>query len=126
MGIQKRAAPRSGLNGDAVTAHAVSVYASIIDSRITRPRPGPGPTKTFPQDICICMLVKWLTEIYPLRPTRNGRSSSKPSACSILATALAEAGIHRGGKGAVQKIWMNYRDMVMSQPPLAMLGLRAA
>lgn len=92
-----------------------------------RRRPGPGRAKSFPQDVCICQLVLWLTQMFPLRPTRSGRSAVKPSACSIVATALAEAGIHRGGESAVQKIWLNYRDMVMSDAsatPAALAGGR--
>lgn len=83
-------------------------------SRIAR-RPGPDRTKFFAQDICIALLVLWLTELLPLRATRSGRSSAKPSACSVIAQALTEAGLHRGSEDAVQRIWQNYRDLVMSE-----------
>lgn len=79
------------------------------------PRTGPRRAKNFAQDICIALLVLWLSELFRLRPTRSGRSSAKPSACSIMATALADAGIYRGGEGAVQKIWMNYRDLAFNE-----------
>jgi hypothetical protein len=78
-------------------------------------RPGPARAKSFPADICIAMLIALLCEHLPLRPTRSGRSSIKPSACSVMATALSEFGVHRGGEGAVQTIWFRYRDLVMSE-----------
>ena len=86
-------------------------------------RPGrPVRARFFAQDICIATLVMLLTEVLPLRATRSGRSTAKPSACSVMATALAEAGVHRGGESAVQKIWLSYRDLVMSERQ-AMLSL---
>jgi hypothetical protein len=88
-------------------------------------RPGRDLSKSFPQDVCIAMLVLLLTELLPLRPTRYGRSSANPSACSLIAAVLSEAGIHRGGESAVQKIWTRYRDMVTSERQ-AMFGASAA
>ena len=83
--------------------------------RSGRRLPGPDRAKFFAQNICVALLVMWLTELLPLRATRSGRSQVKPSACSVMATALSEAGIHRGGEAAVQKIWLNYRDLVASE-----------
>jgi hypothetical protein len=90
-------------------------------------RPGRDRFRFFPQDVCIALLVLFLTELLPLRATRSGRSQIKPSACSVMAVALSEAGIHRGGEAAVQKIWLRYRDMVMSDPsatPAVLAGAR--
>lgn len=91
----------------------------------TAGRPGRDRAKFFAQDICIAMLVLWLTELLPLRATRSGRSSARPSACSVMAEALSEVGIHRGGEGAVQKIWMKYRDLAHSEQQ-AMRGVISA
>jgi hypothetical protein len=55
------------------------------------------------QDIAIVWMIIELVEQFGLKPTR--RQTRQPSACAVVAEALAEAGIHRGGERAVEKVW---------------------
>jgi hypothetical protein len=66
----------------------------------------------FLQDICITVLVILLIEEHGLTPTR--RQKSRPSACSVIAEALAERGIHRGGEPAINKVWERCSPMTLN------------
>jgi hypothetical protein len=75
-------------------------------------RPGPGRAENFIRDFGITMLVIHLMERFGLRPTQRTNRKAKlhpPSASSIAATALTEAGINipLGFKG-VEKIFARY------------------
>lgn len=74
---------------------------------------GRAKSQDFLQDLYISVMVLLLTEEFPLRATRGGRSS-KPSACSIVSLAMAAEGLHRGGESAVEKCWKRYKPMIMS------------
>ena len=70
--------------------------------------PGPGRAGNFVRDIAITLLVSALVDEFDLRP--NLRTASRgPSASSVAAAALTEAGIGvaLGHKG-VEKIWRHY------------------
>jgi hypothetical protein len=62
-------------------------------------------------DLALCALIMTLCEDFGLKPTRNP-SAPRPSACSIVARAASEAGLHRGGESAINKIWKRYARAV--------------
>jgi hypothetical protein len=66
------------------------------------------------QDITIATLIMVLIEQFGLKPTRSqiGRKQ-RPSACSVVADVMAEAGLHRGTEGAVQQIWRHYSPAIL-------------
>jgi hypothetical protein len=76
-------------------------------------RPPRHPWKKLPNlmsNIVIVGLVDELCRRFPLEPTRTqtGRKLN-PSGCSIASKALHEAGLHRGGEAAVQRVWFEYK-----------------
>jgi hypothetical protein len=66
-------------------------------------KPGRKPEDNFLRDCLIRMAVAALVEL-GLRPTRNREQRDRPSACSIVRDALAQAGVHLT-EAAVEKIW---------------------
>jgi hypothetical protein len=64
------------------------------------------------QDISIVTLIMELVEQFGLKPTRNPLAP-RPSACSIAATAMAEAGLHRGAEKAIAQIWRRYSPAIL-------------
>jgi hypothetical protein len=73
---------------------------------------GPAKANNFLRDMGITMLVIHLRDEFNLRPSQRTNRKTKvhpPSACSIAATALTEAGINipLGSKG-VEKVWRHY------------------
>jgi len=84
----------------------LSAYSlELIQPNRVLPAPARGRKKATQllQDICITVLVILLVEEHGLTPTR--RQKSRPSACSVVAEALAEKGIHRGSEAAINKVW---------------------
>jgi hypothetical protein len=65
------------------------------------------------QDIFIVTLIMELIVVFKLHPTRSQLYKSGPSACSVAATAMTEAGLHRGGEKAAQAVWNRYKDSVL-------------
>jgi hypothetical protein len=63
-------------------------------------------------DISIVALIMELVERFHLKVQRNPLSKH-PSACSITAKALDEAGLSRGGEEAIRKIWGRYSGAVL-------------
>jgi hypothetical protein len=87
----------------------LAAYNIELLAQATQPRPrGRKKTAQWLQDICIATLIVLLVEQFGLKPRRRQSSMSKPSACSIVAQALSEAGIHRGGERAIEKVWQHY------------------
>jgi hypothetical protein len=64
------------------------------------------------QDMIIVTMIILVIERSGLKATR--RQSTKPSACAIVARALEEAGVHRGGEKAIEKIWQRIAPAVLS------------
>jgi hypothetical protein len=76
-----------------------------IRSRRHLPRPsGPPKAGNFVRDIAITLLVSALVDRFNLRP--NLRTAARgPTASSVAAAALTEAGIASLGPKGVEKIW---------------------
>ena len=47
----------------------------------------------------------------PMR-RQTGRKR-EPSCCSIVNTAMTEAGLHRGGERAIEAVWSRYKASVL-------------
>jgi hypothetical protein len=97
--------------GDQLPTVLGAFAIELLDPR--RPHHFSGPKKAgrFLQDICITVIVSRVAERHRLKPTRRPSQSTKPSACSIVARALEQAGVHRNGERAVEKIWERYHDI---------------
>ena len=81
--------------------------AEIVAAHMVRPPPGPRRADNIAADVAIASLVFTLTlPPHSLKARRTSRR--KPSACSVTAQALAEAGMHRGGEEAIEKIWKRW------------------
>jgi hypothetical protein len=65
------------------------------------------------QDMFIVALIMELIVVCKLRPNRHQLYKSRPSACSVAAQAMTEAGLHRGDEKAVQKVWERYQASVL-------------
>src|SRR5262245_16123486 len=59
-------------------------------------------------DVALATLVMELCERFGLKPTRSAYSHRRPSACSIVARAASEVGLHRGGEAALNKVWKHH------------------
>src|SRR5262249_24982040 len=93
--------------GEALPALLATYNAEIITGRARPARlPARQPAAYFIQDIFIVMLITELVAQFNLKPTRFG--VRRASASSIVADALIEAGLHRGGEKAVEKVWRRY------------------
>jgi hypothetical protein len=80
--------------------------------RAQRPR-GPKRTNNFMLEILVVTLVmEMLTLGFKEYRYQLGRKR-RPSACSIVAEALTEAGLHRGGERAVMEIWRRHKPKVL-------------
>jgi hypothetical protein len=79
----------------------------------TRPR-GRKKASNFLQDFCLVYLIVELTGKFGLSARRYQYGKRRrESACSIVATAAAEAGLHRGAEAAVQKLWDRFEPIVV-------------
>lgn len=68
------------------------------------------------QNIASTVLVALLMERFGLRPTRHPlrkKAGAGPSACSIVADALSDAHLHRGGERAVMEVWRKWSPRVL-------------
>jgi hypothetical protein len=76
-------------------------------------RPQRRPWKQLPNlmaNVLIVALVDDLIRNFPLAPTRSLTSSKRVvTGCSIASVALTEVGLHRGGEGAVQRTWFDFK-----------------
>ena len=95
--------------GEALPAFLVTYTAEVLTGRVAAWPRGPKPTAHIIQDPAICLLVSELIERFHLKPRRT--SKRRPSACSVAAQALAEAGLHRGGEKAIEAVWHKYRRL---------------
>lgn len=99
----------------ALAAYLIS-YSNPNYVRPTRSR-GQKKASNIVRDIVFVTLIVELIERFPaseLKPTRFqlGRKRQH-SACSIVASVLAEAGLYRKGEEAIQKIWKRYSPAVL-------------
>lgn len=78
-------------------------------------RRGKSKVPNLIQDIVIATLVLQLIERFPpLRPYRSQVGKKlRPSACSIVAQVLSEAGLHRGDEKAIQQICRRYLPAIL-------------
>jgi hypothetical protein len=89
-----------------ISPYLRTYIAGIISRPINAPV-GPKPATNIAADIAIAMVV--FTLMLPPHNLKAQRSTRrKPSACSVAAQALAEAGLHRGGEQAIEKIWKRW------------------
>ena len=83
----------------------LGAYSIRLRSRPFVAHRGPART-TLVEDVVYSMLIVELVERFGLTPVRyQDRKHQRPSACSILAEAAAQVGLHRGGEDAFRKIW---------------------
>jgi hypothetical protein len=80
--------------------------------RPARPR-GPKRTNSFMLDILAVTLVMEMLTLGLKEYRRQFGRRLRPSACSIVAEALTEAGLHRGGERAVMEIWRRYKPRLV-------------
>jgi hypothetical protein len=72
--------------------------------------------KNLERDLAICIAVRELVPAgYPA--TRNMATTQTPSACSLVAEALARINIHMS-EDAVDKIRQRKGELVLTKPPL--------
>jgi hypothetical protein len=81
---------------------------SLIESPSSSLSRGRNKMSNLLFDIALVTLVMTLCERFGLNPTRNPSARRRPSACSIVAQAASEAGLHRGGESAMNRIWKRY------------------
>lgn len=73
--------------------------------RISRKRGGNADVNSL-RNRHIVKVIEGLGE-YGFKPTKNEASGARQSACSIIATVLADAGLKKPGLRALEKIWEN-------------------
>ena len=94
----------------------LKTYIAEVLNQPIKARPGPKNASNIAANVAIAALVLTLTEPpFNLTPLR-GLSKRRPSACSVLAQALAEAGLHRGGEKAIEKIWQRIGPAIAPTP----------
>jgi hypothetical protein len=88
--------------------------ARIIAGHVSaRPR-GRKKATNFLQDFCLVYLIVELMGKFGLAARRYQYGKKRrESACSIVATAAAESGLHRGAEAAVQKLWDRFEPIVV-------------
>lgn len=73
--------------------------------RISRKRGGNADVNSL-RNRHIVKVIEGVCE-YGFKPTKNETSRGHQSACSIIAKVLADAGLKKSGKRALEKIWEN-------------------
>lgn len=95
---------------------ALGTFATILADRPPKYRqPHSRPRENFYANfVIVCALICLMREFPELRLRRGGASGTRakhrrPSACSIMATVLTDAGVGRGiDEEGVRQIWKNY------------------
>jgi hypothetical protein len=92
---------------------ALVTYTNILGNHPpSYRRPRSRPPSNFLANFIVCVLILDLRLQFPELGLRRS-SSRRPSACSIVAAVLIEAGIGRGGEEAIRKIWERYGPPVV-------------
>jgi hypothetical protein len=88
---------------------ALQTYMQIVGERGPPRfrRPACRPPENFLAAFTICCLIIDLRQQFPDLPLRRS-TPRRPSAFSVIAAVLTEAGIGRGGEEAIRKIWERY------------------
>jgi hypothetical protein len=94
--------------GEALPAFLATYAAEIVAGRTARAPAGRAPVAYFVQDMFIVILIAELVARFGLKATRNVTARRHPSAASIVADAMAEAGLHRGAEKAINVVWGRY------------------
>jgi hypothetical protein len=97
--------------GQPLPSVLASYTVEVLHPRLPRLR-GQKKAANLLQDVSVVALIMTLVERFGLSPRRNP-ASNHPSACSIAATALSEAGLHRGSEEGIRKIWRRYSPSVV-------------
>jgi hypothetical protein len=100
--------------GETLPPFLATYNAEVLNRRVSGPV-GPKPATQFVADLVICMLMAELITRFGLKPTRY--SKRRPSAASITAQALAEAGLHRGAESAIEKVWKRWGARILDNWP---------
>jgi hypothetical protein len=99
------------------TALANYVQRALVNPPVTYP-PGRNVADTWLRDVCVAVLVRLAVERWSLPATRN-RATARPSACSVVASALAHLNV---GERQVERIYGNHgliaRRLSASIPPI--------
>jgi hypothetical protein len=96
--------------GEPMPTELVNYNMELLHGGLHQP-PGPKRKDKLLRDLCIAMTVAAVHDRFGLSPTRNtasrGRPSARPSACSVVAEALALAhmGLGKRSEKAVEAIW---------------------
>jgi hypothetical protein len=94
--------------GEPLPAFLATYAAEVVTGRTARAPAGRARVAYFIQDMFIVILIAELVARFNLKATRSAAARRHPSAASIAADAMAEAGLHRGAEKAVNKIWQRY------------------
>jgi hypothetical protein len=98
--------------GEPLPAFLSTYNAHMVTGRVPPSPRGQKKSTNIVADIAIMVLIMELVERFGLKVRRN-EASEHPSACSIVATALSEAGLDRGTEEAIRKIWRRYSPKVL-------------
>jgi hypothetical protein len=94
--------------GERVPTFLATYAAEVVNRRAARAPPGRAPVAYFVQDMFVVILIAELVARFNLKATRNVTARRHPSAASIVADAMAEAGLHRGAEKAINVVWGRY------------------
>ena len=64
--------------------------------------------KDFGTHVAVILIVLDIIQRFPRLSLQRNPATERPSAFSVVAAVLAEAGIDRGGEEAIRKTWKNY------------------
>ena len=89
---------------------ALTTYVLMLSHTGPPPvRPPEGRRReNFLADHVVLYLLLYLQRQYGLKLRRGAPTNKRPSACSIAADVLREAGVGRGGEERVRKVWERY------------------
>jgi hypothetical protein len=99
---------------------ALGTFATIMSDRPPQHRRPHGRPREnfFANFVIVCLIITLIREFPDLRLRRNTGSGARkkhrrPSACSIWATVLNEAGVGRGiDEEGIRQVWKNYGPLV--------------
>jgi hypothetical protein len=99
--------------------HTYRPLPPALANYVMGPRPPRKKSKTanILLDAGMAALVEQLIRRFGLKPYRNRSLYETPenlSACAVVAIVFAEAGLHRGGEAAVEKVWRRWGPVLMA------------
>jgi hypothetical protein len=96
----------------------LGAYSIRLHRRPFQPHSGP-PRTTLIRSVIYSVLIVELVDRFRLHPTRRQRQ--RPSACSIVAAAAQQLGLHRGGEDAFRQVFKRTAPMFVPGSHVASL-----